>query len=68
MAVTQGHQLQHFQLSNATNFLFSSVDCSGSESRLVDCHILRQYPNINCDRSGIEDAGVRCTNECKLIA
>ena len=67
MAVTEGYQSQQFQDSNYSMFLVSEVACLGSETRLLDCPIHRRYPAVNCDRSGIEDAGVRCTNKCVHI-
>ena len=33
------------------------VDCSGSESRLIDCS---RSPSVNCTNNHSEDAGVRC--------
>ena len=62
MAVTDRNQLLNFQNSSATQFIFNRVGCNGLETRLVDC--CQNRPN--CDHSGVEDAGVRCTNECEL--
>ena len=61
MAVREGYQLQQFQDSNGSRFLVSKVVCLGSDRRLFHCPIRHRYAAINCDESGIEDAGVRCT-------
>ena len=50
-----------------TGFLFNKVYCSGLEPRLVDCSRQFQYPHVNCALTGIEDAGVNCTNLCEYI-
>ena len=63
MAVTDRNQLFNFQNSSATRFIFNRVSCNGLETRLVDCRKMH-WPN--CVHSGVEDAGVRCTNECEL--
>ena len=61
----------HFTLSDSIAFensffgegtgsiLLDDLECTGSESRLVDCY--RQSDDNNCGHK--EDAGVRCTGE-----